>query len=66
MIEVKTLADLDGADKYGTCMSCGTNSFEDDKMIRIYALMRHTIGGYQGTAVCLCNRCKKVLKEMLR
>jgi len=65
MIEIKTLSDLHGAERYGTCMSCGTNSDEDDKMIRIYALVHHTIGGYQGTSMCLCRRCKKVLKEML-
>lgn len=65
MIEVKKLSDLQGSERYGTCISCETNSDEDDKMIRIYALMRHTIGGYQGTSMCLCGRCKKVLKEML-
>ena len=65
MIEIKKLSDLQGSERYGTCISCETNSDEDDKMIRIYALMRHTIGGYQGTSMCLCGRCKKVLKEML-
>ena len=66
MIEVKTLSDLDGAERYGSCMSCGINSVEDDKMIRVYVLMHHTIGGYQGTSLCLCSKCKKVLKEMLK
>ena len=66
MIEIKTLSDLQGSERYRTCMSCETNSDEDDKMIRIYALIHHTIGGYQGTSLCLCNKCKKVLKEMLK
>lgn len=66
MIEIKTLSDLHGAERFGTCISCGTDSNEDDKMIRIYALMHHTIGGYQGTSLCLCSKCKKVLKEMLK
>lgn len=66
MIEVKTLSDLDGADKYGTCMSCGKSSEFDKGMVRITALQKLPLGTYQGTAVCLCERCKKVLKEMLR
>lgn len=66
MIEIKTLSDLQGSERYRTCMSCETNSDEDDKMIRIYALMRHAIsGGYQGTSMCLCKKCKNALKEML-
>ena len=65
MIEIKTLSDLQGSERYGTCVSCGANSEEDDKMIRIYALMRHVIGGYQGTSMCLCKKCRNVLKEML-
>lgn len=65
MIEIKNLSDMQGADRHGMCLSCGTNSDEDDKMIRIYVLTRHTIGGYQGTSVCLCKKCRNALKEML-
>ena len=66
MIEIKTLSDLKGAERYGTCLSCGTDSNEDMEMVRIYVLMHHTIGGYQSSSICLCKRCKKVLKEMLK
>ena len=65
MIEVKTLSGLQGAERFGTCLSCGTNSDEDREMVRICAAMRHTIGGYQGTSICLCKKCRNVLKEML-
>ena len=65
MIEVITLSDMKGADRIGTCLSCGTYSDEDREMVRICVGMRHTIGGYQGATICLCKKCKNVLKEML-
>ena len=65
MIEIKTLSDMKGAERYGTCISCGANSDEDDKMVRIYALMHHTTGWYQGASMCLCKKCRNALKEIL-
>ena len=65
MIEIKTLSDLKGAERYGTCMSCGEDSDKDRDMIRIHVLKHNIIGGYQGSSICLCKKCKNALKEML-
>lgn len=66
MIIVRKLIKLKGAEKFGTCNSCGKTSSEDSTLIRI------TCSTYRnsGTSICLCEGCANVLigalDEMLK
>ena len=60
MIEIRYLQAESGANKFGTCNCCGKSSSEDPLMISI----KFSYYGH-GTAICLCDDCKKKLMEAL-
>ena len=60
MIHVNYLMDLHGADKFGSCIACGKNGKEDQKMVRV-TFMRNNYGNQTGLVLCLCDECRKEL-----
>ena len=58
MIKSEYLADQKGSGKFGTCASCGKDSHEDQRMIR---LMFRNDRSTQGVQICLCDECRKLL-----
>jgi hypothetical protein len=58
MIKVKYLADCEGANKYGTCVSCGRDSKDDPHMIRVTYTYHND---RCRTSTCLCTECRKLL-----
>lgn len=61
MIVLDRLKDLQGAAKFGNCMSCGISSIENDNLIRIKA----SINGMDSSSLCLCRDCAEKLIEKL-
>ncbi len=58
MISVTYLADCKGAEKFGTCVSCGKDSKDDPQMVRV------TYSYHEGrcrTSTCLCDECRHLL-----
>ena len=53
MIALERLKDLQGAAKFGNCMSCGISSIESDSIIRIKA----SIDDKDFSSLCLCRDC---------
>lgn len=64
MIAIEYLTDCEGANKFGTCASCSKDSSEDKKMVRV-RIGHGAAGYYQGTSICLCNECRRLMREML-
>ena len=61
MIVLDRLKDLQGAAKFGNCMSCGISSIESDNIIRIKA----SIDDKDFSSLCLCKDCAEKLIEKL-
>ena len=61
MVEISFLKDEKGANKFGTCGSCGKNSGDDPLMKRI------KVGsGGNHTSICLCYECyKKMASDII-
>ena len=65
MIIIRKLKDLQGADRFGTCMSCGTGSEEDEEMMRV--TLQYDVGSHMnGTSFCMCSDCMKQFREHIR
>ena len=60
MIRLNYLADLKGADKFGSCIACGKSAKEDKKMVRVI-FTRNNYGNQNGLVLCLCDECRKEL-----
>ena len=58
MIKVEYLADLPGAQKFGTCVSCGKDSKDDPQMVRVTYTYNND---HCRTSNCLCNACRRLL-----
>lgn len=65
MINVEYLADQEGANRIGSCASCGMFCEKSPKMIRLH-LGHRASGFYQGIQFCLCNNCKQWLQNELK
>ena len=61
MIVLERLKDLQGAAKFGNCMSCGISSIESDNIVRIKA----SINDMDSSSLCLCIDCAEKLVEKL-
>lgn len=61
MIKSKYLIDCNGAERFGTCASCGKNSGDDSKMIRLIFLYNDN----HKTSLCLCDDCKRLLYKII-
>lgn len=63
MIEVGYLVDSKGAQKFGTCASCGKGSDDDPKMVRVTYSHHDSISR---TSNCLCADCRRLLLKTIR
>lgn len=61
MIKITRLNECNNADKFGSCNLCGAYSGEDKTLMRIKFMNDN-----QGTSVCLCSKCAKVLIDALK
>ena len=52
--------ELQGADKFGTCIECGKNSYDSQELVRI------TLGSIYKMSTCLCPECLNRLIGELR
>ena len=59
-IQIRKLAKLKGAERFGNCNSCGKTSSEDSTLMRITFSTLKT----SGTSICLCKDCANILTEM--
>ena len=55
MIKVEYLADQEGANRIGSCVSCGKYCEDDPKMVRVFLGHKKT-GFLQGMQICLCDK----------
>ena len=62
MIEVGYLVDSKGAQKFGTCASCGKGSDDDPKMVRVTYSHHDSISR---TSNCLCADCRRLLLKTI-
>ena len=60
MIEIKYTQDMKGAERFGTCASCGKNSKEDIRMVRVIFT-----NGASSKSICLCDKCRRLLYEKI-
>ena len=58
--QIRKLAKLKGAERFGNCNSCGKTSSEDSTLMRITFSTLKT----SGTSICLCGDCANTLTEM--
>lgn len=61
MINITSLKDCTGAERYGTCSGCGKNSKESKDMVRI--IFTH---GSTMSHIALCKECHDELAELMR
>lgn len=61
MIKITKLNECNNADKFGSCNLCGVYSGEDKSLMRIKFMNDN-----QGTSICLCSKCAKVLLDALK
>lgn len=61
MIEITRLNECINADRFGSCSLCGSYSGKDETLMRI-----KIINDNQGTSICLCSKCAKVLIDALK
>ena len=61
-IKVRKLVNLKGAERFGSCNSCGQTSLEDNSLMRITFSTLET----NGTSIWLCGDCANTLTEMLK
>lgn len=61
MIKVEYLKELKGAQKFGTCNSCGKWSEKDPAMVRV----RFTVDGRFFSTIFLCDECRKLLYKTI-
>lgn len=65
MIIIRRLKELRGAERFGTCMSCGAVSQEDKWMMRV--TLQYDVGGHMnGTSFCMCADCMKHFQQQIR
>lgn len=64
MIKVEYLADQEGANRIGSCVSCGKYCEDDPKMVRVFLGHKKT-GFLQGMQICLCDKCRRELYEKI-
>ena len=67
MIIIRKLKDLRGAERFGTCMSCGRGSADDDGMMRV--TLQFGVAGekyMQGTSFCVCAYCMKHFQQQIQ
>lgn len=62
MITVQYIADLKGAQRFGTCVACGKNSADDPKMVRVTYTYHD---GKCTTSACFCDDCRRELFEKI-
>lgn len=60
MIKKQLLKDCRGAEKFGTCASCGKGSSEDEKMVRL----RFSYQEGANSSICLCSGCLRKLASL--
>ena len=61
-IKVRKLANLKGAERFGSCASCGQISLEDSSLMRItFSTLE-----INDTSIWLCGDCANTLIEMLK
>jgi len=56
MITIKYLADLEGSEKYGSCVACDKDHKQDSRMVRVIF-----DSGSFPLSICLCDDCRKEL-----
>ena len=61
MITIKKSSELSGANRFGTCISCGAFSEDGD----IFKITLFGASKYQGSVVCLCYQCMKELGQLI-
>ena len=65
MIIIRKLKELRGAERFGTCMSCGAVSEEDEGMMRV--TLQYDVGGHMhGISFCLCSDCMTHFQQQIR
>lgn len=65
MITIKYLADLQGAEGYGTCSSCGEDSKEDSKMVKVEFNRVHLGEWSCQSSIFLCDKCRREMYEKI-
>lgn len=60
-IQIIPIWKASGADRYGNCAVCSVLSNES----KIYRFCFMTHGTNQGTSICLCSDCIKLLKDKI-
>lgn len=61
MIKNKYLIECNGAERFGTCASCGKNSGDDPKMVRLIFIHNDN----HKTSLCLCDDCRRLLYKII-
>lgn len=64
MIEITKLREHNNANRFGACTSCGKTPEEDKEIVRI-RFTNDNAGIRQGTSICLCSECLKILQEKI-
>lgn len=62
MIWVEYLKELKGAQKFGTCNSCGKWSGKDPAMVRVRFVED---GQHNASTIFLCDECRKLLHKII-
>lgn len=50
-MKIQRIKELQGADKFGTCIECGKDSYIERDLVRIQLGSIHTM------SACLCDKC---------
>ncbi len=50
-MKIQYVKNCKGAEKFGTCIECGKDSYLDENLVRI------TLGNIHHASFCLCSRC---------
>ena len=64
MIKINKLREWSNANRFGVCTSCGKTPEEDKEIVRI-RFANDNAGIRQGTSICLCSECLKILQEKI-
>ena len=50
-MKIQRIKNLQGTEKFGTCIECGKDSYLDEHLVRL------TLGSIHHASFCLCSRC---------
>jgi hypothetical protein len=59
-MKIQRIKNLQGTEKFGTCLECGRDSYLDTELVRI------SVGHIHKASFCLCPKCLNRLISELR